>query len=418
MLKINVILIFFMFSITVSLCQDGLWKRIDSVGYNYYKIISCNDNEFFGYYVNSGLKYSSDNGSTLNWFRPNVPFSLQNMIVTNYYIFMTGTDQNIYYSRKVGSTWNAWQEITLSGGILTNKIITSLSIASWGGNLYAGTSNDGVFTWDGSNWHKSNTGLEGKYITCLLRSESNTNVFSGTSNGLYKSTDRGINWDTCGFSNQFIQAINMDSNENLIVSSHTKVNPVYKLFFSKNEGNIWEDITFNLPNSSSNWINCDVQNTIYVGIPKYGIYKLKSDSVSWEKINDGLLDTNVHSMGYSPKGFLYTSVDSGLYRLSLNNFTDVFTKRNNIFKDAYLEQNYPNPFNPTTTIDFSITNASYIKLEIFNLIGQKIADLINEEKQAGKYSIKWNAENFASGIYIYKLSTGYNVFTQKMILIK
>jgi len=67
-----------------------------------------------------------------------------------------------------------------------------------------------------------------------------------------------------------------------------------------------------------------------------------------------------------------------------------------------LSQNYPNPFNPTTKISYSIPKNSFVKLEIFNTLGEKIASLVNEEKEVGYYDIEWNA-NVSSGIYFYKI---------------
>jgi len=75
---------------------------------------------------------------------------------------------------------------------------------------------------------------------------------------------------------------------------------------------------------------------------------------------------------------------------------------NNIPRIFELSQNYPNPFNPTTKISYSIPKNSFVKLEIFNTLGEKIAALVNEEKEVGYYDIEWNA-NVSSGIYFYKI---------------
>ena len=83
-----------------------------------------------------------------------------------------------------------------------------------------------------------------------------------------------------------------------------------------------------------------------------------------------------------------------------------------------LEQNYPNPFNPSTTIKYSIPQAAFVSLKVYDLLGREVASLINDEKPAGYYEVKWNGENFASGIYFYKIEAGSFVETKKMILIK
>ena len=79
-----------------------------------------------------------------------------------------------------------------------------------------------------------------------------------------------------------------------------------------------------------------------------------------------------------------------------------------------LNQNYPNPFNPVTTISYDIAEPVYVYLEIFNGIGQKVAELVSKEQQAGSYEVNWDATGIPSGIYIYRLRAGS--FAQHRIL--
>ncbi len=83
-----------------------------------------------------------------------------------------------------------------------------------------------------------------------------------------------------------------------------------------------------------------------------------------------------------------------------------------------LEQNYPNPFNPSTTIKYSIPSTSKVKLTLFNLLGEEVTTLVNEEKVAGNYSVEFNAASLPSGVYFYHLKAGEYVNTKKMILLK
>ncbi|MDD3559012.1 MAG: T9SS type A sorting domain-containing protein [Melioribacteraceae bacterium] len=80
--------------------------------------------------------------------------------------------------------------------------------------------------------------------------------------------------------------------------------------------------------------------------------------------------------------------------------------------------NYPNPFNPETTISFSIANSSLVSITVYDLLGRKIAELINEIKEAGSYEVNFNAENHPSGLFIYKLTTNVNIVTKKMMLLR
>ncbi len=108
------------------------------------------------------------------------------------------------------------------------------------------------------------------------------------------------------------------------------------------------------------------------------------------------------------------------------NFTDIqwpgatgISEEEGLTPDKYiLEQNFPNPFNPSTTINFSILQRNFVSLRVFNIIGEEVSTLLNEEKDAGSYHVKFNALNIPSGIYFYKIIAGSFSATRKMILIK
>jgi len=83
-----------------------------------------------------------------------------------------------------------------------------------------------------------------------------------------------------------------------------------------------------------------------------------------------------------------------------------------------LGQNYPNPFNPTTTISFSVPSSGITSLKIYDVLGNEVATLVNEEKPAGNYEVNFNASSLSSGTYFYKLQAGSFIETKKMILLK
>jgi|GEM_PF-2580312 len=84
-----------------------------------------------------------------------------------------------------------------------------------------------------------------------------------------------------------------------------------------------------------------------------------------------------------------------------------------------LHQNYPNPFNPGTTINYDLNVQDHVRLEVFDLLGRKVATLVNNEpQQAGRYSVRFDATALASGVYLYRLETGSKVLLKKMTVIK
>ncbi len=87
-------------------------------------------------------------------------------------------------------------------------------------------------------------------------------------------------------------------------------------------------------------------------------------------------------------------------------------------KSFSLSQNYPNPFNPTTTINYTIEENGDVNISIYNLMGQKVATLVNEQKSAGQYNVRWDASRLSSGMYYYRLDANGQSITRKMTLIK
>jgi len=115
--------------------------------------------------------------------------------------------------------------------------------------------------------------------------------------------------------------------------------------------------------------------------------------------------------------------DSKIYRL-VDGTVNIEQPNNNIPKEFILKQNYPNPFNPVTNIQFNIAENSNVKLEVFSADGKLVLEAMNEVKNAGEYNVKFDATNYPSGIYYYKLSAqgvaGNNQFvsSKKMVLLK
>ncbi len=113
--------------------------------------------------------------------------------------------------------------------------------------------------------------------------------------------------------------------------------------------------------------------------------------------------------GFAPdSGFFKAIYDtaSGVNDFDCNKFT------------FELDQNYPNPFNPATTISFTIPEREIVSLSVFNILGEEVSTLINEERSAGSYSVHFAADKLSSGIYFYRLQAGNNFSIKKMTLLK
>ena len=159
------------------------------------------------------------------------------------------------------------------------------------------------------------------------------------------------------------------------------------------------------------WID-GAHNTISLAVP--------SGSSSWNAPLDTLHPT-----------FIYVLTTAGTYNYECSfhiafgmtgsiqaNPNAVIHQNSEVPQEYNLYQNYPNPFNPATQIKFDLPNTAYTRITVYDIIGNELVNLVNENLQAGKYSVNWDAVNYPSGVYIYKITAGNYSATRKMMLVK
>lgn len=114
-----------------------------------------------------------------------------------------------------------------------------------------------------------------------------------------------------------------------------------------------------------------------------------------------------------------TLPDTGYYTIIVLPDSATSIKRQEVnSKKFLLKQNYPNPFNPVTTLEFVLGKFSFVSLKVYDILGNEVAELVNEEKLAGVYSIKFDAGILPSGVYYYQMRAGNYSATKKLILLK
>jgi len=218
---------------------------------------------------------------------------------------------------------------------------------------------------------------QGTYTTPNVFLSSGDTVFSGSGAGIYRSTDNGYNWDSVGISSLPLNVVSFAKQGSRIFTGYTRPGDFY-IWFSDDNGNNWNFMEHEF----------HFMNHLYT-----------YDDKIWIAADDGLWY----------KQFNTSSVDPLNGEMS-------FT----------LEQNYPNPFNPNTKIRFKIpivtnnnSHSTFATLKIFDVLGNEIAELFNDEVLPGVYEVEFSAkEGFASGIYFYQLKFDGFVQTKKMILLK
>ncbi len=142
------------------------------------------------------------------------------------------------------------------------------------------------------------------------------------------------------------------------------------------------------------------------------------DGVQIEAYYAGLRDTKENRAKYARA---ITTVFNQFFRLHYGwdgLVTGLEDNSPGVVQKIYLGQNYPNPFNPKTIIEYSIPKTNRVKITVYNLLGETIAVLLNDVKAPGRHKVSWNANQIASGLYIYKIESGGLQLSKKLILLK
>ncbi len=191
-------------------------------------------------------------------------------------------------------------------------------------------------------------------------------------------------------------------------------------------------------NSTVNALAVDGQGRLYVGgffiqagsIISNQVARFDPQANSWSTLGSstGVNGVNflVQALAVDGQGRLYV----GGFFASAGGVPSTFIARwtsgasrveqisTNVPRTFLLEQNYPNPFNPSTTIRYQLPVASEVKLEVYDVLGKKVATLVSERQAAGYYQYVWNANGLSSGVYLYRLQAGRFIETKKMMLVK
>jgi len=151
---------------------------------------------------------------------------------------------------------------------------------------------------------------------------------------------------------------------------------------------------------------------------------LNSRISDWEKV--GFVQG--HGNSNSPKEYFFTDIPNGgtkfQYRLKqIDNdgkfkYSSVVSVEIKVLNEYTLNQNYPNPFNPSTVISYSIPVSSKVTLTVYDMLGKLITTLVNENQEAGSYSVNFNAAGLSNGMYFYKMQSDNFVKTNKMLFLK
>lgn len=312
--------------------------------------------------------------------------------------FFAGTDTSFLVSSNRGESWNRIEASR-----------QALSFLTWGDTIIAGVgfgqsrSTDAGATWNYTAFSPSNN-------LYSLATDGHI-VYAGTYWGLFTSSDFGASWQQAGFVDTTVWSVAC-SQGNVLVST-CRIDGMGRSggYYSTDGGRTW---------ARNDTLNATVlyarENVVWSVIYDGFVGVSMDGGITWRDITDGLQTANYDIATNDSYAFVATAF--GVYRRPLSEILASVSRlpAAAIPTQLALAQNYPNPFNPTTTIEFSVPKAGFVSLKVFNIIGEEVATLISQEIRAGTFSTQWDASHVASGVYFYRLQTGADVVTRKLIL--
>lgn len=340
--------------------------------------------------------------------------------------FIAAANGKIYGSTDAGVTWN--EVATLS----PPEILRSIAFADEMNGVVVGDIGTVAHTTDGgSSWTKNDLGeayLNSLFAVSFVDSE--TGYAGGDGGMILKTTDAGITWerqnsvtqhrilgmhflteDMAAITGAFSMIITTDNfgvpvfsmNKSEIIFTSVPVGSTQKdSVIIQNQGNVLLRIDSVLTSD----------NSFSISPSKTTVFPNEFATIVVE------YHPEVEGTNEAPLAFVHNGQSSPdvvmLYGDAITSVED----ENSLPQEFKLHQNFPNPFNPETVIKFDVPQSTQVEISIYNILGQKVAELLNEELAAGYHSIKWDASKFSSGIYFYHLRAGNKVLVKKSLLMK
>ncbi len=325
------------------------------------------------YYSQSGISY---------WTHKPFPAVCKTLVASNNKLYggiyennPSGppTWYNLSYSADLGNSWHIQQNPNLLIASIfylnkdTHKNIYLLGYSNWDYQDYIFRSTNG-----GDTFVNFNEGLSSHndFVFYGIVSDSNNNLYLSTSKGLYFRGASDTSWSIRGLQDKDVIATAVDSSGILYLIADNQI------YYSDNLG------------------------------------------LTFTPFNEGLSSTKLSSIYYNnSSGKLFVGTTKGVYRRTRPNITSVLSDDQEFPKQFQLTS-YPNPFNASTKINFSLPQSCFVKITIYNSLGEKVKDILHKEMEAGNHELNFDASDLPSGVYFCKVDSEKYTNTIKLMLVK
>lgn len=365
-----------------------------------------------------------------------------------FYVLVDFTNSNIIYAESqnggLGKSTNGGNNFFpatsgINSGEPTNWSTPVVMDPNNSNILYYGTDYLYRTTNSAGNWTKIspqltdyNGGRLGTITTIAVAPTNSDVIYVGSDDAhVWVSSDNGTTWDEIsdGLPQRWVSRVAVDpTNESIVYATFNGLrwrDPQPHVFRSTDKGSNWEDISSNLPDAPVNAFIVDPiePNRLYLG-NDVGMFVSYNSGQSWWVLGEGLPVLPIGDIEIHPatRELVAGTYGRSMYKIDLNSIPTFVESNEEVVNSFNLEQNYPNPFNPSTKIHYTISNAGelskLVTIKVFDILGNEIATLVNEEKSAGNYEVEFNANGLTSGVYFYQLQMAQFSQTKKMVLLR
>lgn len=419
--RVSRLILFFAASFLLLVGESfGQWVRTSMPDTSGIGCLLCDGSYVFAGTIAGGIYASTDSGNT--WTQRDS--GLGDPYVSGLALMGTslfaGTDNGVYRSTDMGSRWQPAGLINVNAGVVRIAVFDTTIFAITNCYCSADQYNLMKSSNKGRSWVQVSV-PPSSYTSILSIFTDDSAVFIGTiRNGVDYSTDFGADW---------IQ-IDTQAVASCVDAGGGKIWTVDSrgLEYSSNGGVTWDTLYTGLPSSvfvlNVTGVSIAVNAIAFVGSNVFigtnsGIYVLKDNGSSWTPVNSGLPESDVVSSLAVCGNYMIAGISQGVWRRPLSDMlTAVRDHPISGSSGFFLAQNYPNPCNPSTVIAYEVSKQSHVELTVYDVLGRRVATLVDADKPPGRYEAMFDGADLPSGVYFYRIRAGIYTAAKKLILVK
>jgi photosystem II stability/assembly factor-like uncharacterized protein len=442
--------------------QGETWEQLDLPDFWLTMLATYGEDNLIVGLMNAGLFQSNDAGES--WHPINDGFINSNVftsVIDHQGHIFAGAAQRVWRSSDKGASWDDYglNSVHGVGKLLVTPSGSLLAIVREGTLLRLYRSSSETANWQviddfpprdlaispqghifgleydfeesGNLWRSTDDGETWQHVAAvpharMLMIHPNGDIFLGTeldrysTRGIYRSSDGGQTW--VQLTNGLTSTRNPNGLPEITSLIVDEAGQIFAgtfgdgLFRSTDGGDTWQATS-----TDAQFIETMVVSAgkLFVSTRSQGIFATEDGGDTWVSVNDNLGNYWVPSLSVDDEGHLVAGTEgNGVFRTANPISVRVADQPSDVFSDAPRLQGYPNPFRTVTTLAFTLSAPTPVRLSIHDIMGREVALLLDEQKASGYHTTPFNAVSLPSGVYFVTLSTSQGIFREQILLVK